>query len=218
MAEYKLYIGNKAYSSWSLRAWLPLKRTGAAFDEEVIPLREPDTAVAILRHSPSGRVPALEIGELVVWESIAIGELLAERHPEAGLWPDDRAARATARAVAAEMHSGFAALRRGLPFNVRVTAKPKSPVTPEIEADIARLVAIWTECRTRHGAGGSFLFGRFSIADAMFAPEIARLNTWGQQLPETAAAYAKAVLEMPEMKEWYAAATTEPWLVPEWEP
>lgn len=218
MADYKLYIGNKAYSSWSLRAWLPLRRIGVPFDEEVIPLRESDTSVAILRHSPSGRVPALEIGDLVVWESIAIGEYLAERHPEAGLWPEDRSARAMARSVAAEMHAGFAALRRSLPMNVRVTAKPKSPVTPEVEADADRMATVWTECRNRFGAEGPFLFGRFSIADAMFAPEVTRLTTWSFRLPDVAAGYARTILDMPEMKEWYAAALAEPWLIPEWEP
>src|SRR5260221_7646990 len=216
MTTYKLYIGNKNYSSWSLRAWLVLKQCGVPFEEEVVPLREADTRTAILRHSPSGKVPALEIDELVVCESIAIAESLAERFPEAKLWPAERAARAHARAISAEMHSGFPELRKAVPMNCRHPVKLKA-VTPSVQADVDRMVQIWTECRAQHGAEGPLLFGGFTIADAMFAPEIVRIAGAGLELPEPAAAYAAAVLALPAMAEWQAAAAAEPWLIPEWE-
>jgi glutathione S-transferase len=212
----KLIIGNKNYSSWSLRAWLVLKQCGVPFDEEVVPLREADTRTAILRHSPSGKVPALEIDALVICESIAIAESLAERFPEAKLWPAERAARAHARAISAEMHSGFPELRKAVPMNCRHPVKPKA-VTPGVQADVDRMVQIWTECRALHGADGPLLFGGFTIADAMFAPEVIRIAGAGLALPEPAAAYAAAVLALPAIAEWQAAAAAEPWLIPEWE-
>ncbi len=200
MTTYKLYIGNKNYSSWSLRAWLVLKQCGVPFEEEVVPLREADTRTAILRHSPSGKVPALEIDELVVCESIAIAESLAERFPEAKLWPAERAARAHARAISAEMHSGFPELRKAVPMNCRHPVKLKA-VTPSVQADVDRMAQIWTECRALHGAEGPLLFGGFTIADAMFAPEIIRITGAGLELPEPAAAYAAALLALPAIAE-----------------
>jgi glutathione S-transferase len=216
MTTYKLYIGNKNYSSWSLRAWLVLKQCGVPFEEEVVPLREADTRTAILRHSPSGKVPALEIDELVICESIAIAESLAERFPEAKLWPAERAARAHARAISAEMHSGFPELRKAVPMNCRHPVKLKA-VTPSVQADVDRMAQIWTECRALHGAEGPLLFGGFTIADAMFAPEIIRITGAGLELPEPAAAYAAALLALPAIAEWQVAAAAEPWLIPEWE-
>jgi glutathione S-transferase len=217
MADFRLYLGNKNYSSWSLRAWLVLKHCGVAFDEEVVPLREADTRTGILRHSPSGKLPALEVGsDLVVCESIAIGEFLAERFSSAKLWPEDRAARALARAVSAEMHSGFAELRKAVPFNCRHPAKPKS-LTEGVQADIDRLAQIWGECRTRFGADGALLFGHFTIADAMFAPEVIRIAGTGTALPEPAKTYAAAVMALPAIAEWQTAAAAEPWLIPEFE-
>jgi glutathione S-transferase len=216
MADYTLYLGNKNYSSWSLRAWLVMKQCGVAFDEEVVPLREADTPTAIRRHSPSGKLPALAVGELVICESIAIAEYLAERCPDAKLWPSDRVARALARAVSAEMHAGFAELRKAIPMNCRHPVKPKS-VTDLAQAEIARLTAIWVECRTRYGVGGPMLFGDFTIPDAMFAPEVLRLAGAGIELPPAAKLYVEALLALPAIAEWQTAAAAEPWLIPEWE-
>ena len=153
MADFTIYLGNKNYSSWSLRPWLALKQTGAEFEEVVIPLSEATTRATILSYSPSGRVPALKHVELTLWDSLAICEYLAESFPAAQLWPADAAARAVARAVSAEMHSGFAALRNHLPMNMR-SSFPNRGVTPEVQADINRITAIWRDCRKRFGGGG----------------------------------------------------------------
>lgn len=218
MAEITIYLGNKNYSSWSLRAWLALKRTGQPFEEVVIPLREPDTHETILRYSPSGLVPALKYGEITVWDSLAIMEYLAESFPEAALWPSEAERRAAARAISAEMHSGFEALRRNMPMNIR-SSFPGRGMTPEAQADINRITAIWRDCRRRSGAGagGGFLFGAFTIADAMFAPVVSRLRTYGVELDEVSRDYVAAVWECPEMQEWAAAAGDEPWIIPEFE-
>jgi len=216
MADYTLYLGNKNYSSWSLRAWLVMKQCGIAFDEEVVPLREADTRNAIRRHSPTGKLPALKSGDLVVCESIAIAEFLAERFPEAKLWPADRAARAAARAASAEMHAGFLELRKAVPMNCRHPVKPKS-LTEAVQADIDRMTGLWIDCRGRYGTGGGLLFGSFTIADAMFAPEAIRLAGAGVELPPLARDYVDALLALPALVEWQAAAAAEPWLIPEWE-
>jgi len=216
MADFTLYLGNKNYSSWSLRAWLVLKQCGVGFDEEVVPLREAGTRTAIRRHSPSGKLPALKVGELVVCESIAIAEYLAERFPDARLWPADRTARAVARAVSAELHAGFAELRKAVPMNCRHPVKLKSLTAP-VQADIDRLTGMWIDCRGRYGSGGGLLFGSFTIADAMFAPEAIRLSGAGVELPPLAKSYVDALLALPALAEWQAAAAAEPWLVPEWE-
>jgi glutathione S-transferase len=216
MADYTLYLGNKNYSSWSLRAWLVMKQCGVAFDEEVVPLREADTRNAIRRHSPSGKLPALKIGELVVCESIAIAEYLAERFPEAKLWPADRVARAAARAVSAEMHAGFVELRKAVPMNCRHPVKLKS-LTEPVQADIDRMTSLWIDCRGRYGSGGGLLFGGFTIADAMFVPEAIRLSGAAVELPPLAKDYVEALLALPALTEWQTAAAAEPWLVPEWE-
>ncbi len=218
MADYKLYLGNKNYSSWSLRAWLVMKQCGVPFDEEVVPLREADTQTAIMRHSPSGKLPALAVGDLVVWESVAIAEFLAERFPDAKLWPADRAARAAARACTAEMHAGFVELRKAMPMNCRHPVKPKS-VADAVQAEIERLTQIWVECRGRYGvrAGGALLFGAFTIADAMFAPEVIRLAGAGVALAPLAQTYVDTVLALPALAEWQDAAAAEPWLIPEFE-
>jgi glutathione S-transferase len=214
MAEFTIYLGNKNYSSWSLRPWLALKHTGAPFEEVVIPLGEPTTRATILSYSPSGRVPALKHGELTVWDSLAISEYLAERFPAAKLWPEDAAERAQARAISTEMHSGFAALRNHLPMNIR-SSFPHRGVTPEVQADINRIAAIWIQCRTRHAAGGPFLFGGFTIADAMYAPVVTRFRTYRIALEEMAQAYADAVWALPAMQEWAAAAKNEPMIIEE---
>jgi glutathione S-transferase len=214
MSAYTLIIGNKNYSSWSLRPWLAMKMAGASFREIVIPLRQPTTAADIVRHSPAGRVPILHDGEITVWESIAILEYLAEAMPEARLWPEDRKARATARAVSAEMHAGFVALRTHMPMNIRAS-KPGRGRTPEVEQDIRRIVALWEDCRACFDEGGPFLFGRFSNADAMYAPVVTRFNTYGVALHGEARAYADAILALPAMQEWFAAGKAEPWSMPE---
>lgn len=214
-AALTLIIGNKAYSSWSLRPWLALKQTGQPFEETVIPLRQPDTRARIGAVSPSGTVPVLiDRGaggaDVAVWDSLAVCEYVAERFPAARLWPDEAHARAVARSVAAEMHAGFAPLRTHMSMNLKERL-PGTGRTPEVEANIARITALWTDARARFGGGGDFLFGRFSIADAMFAPVVTRFDTYGVDLPPVARAYADAVLALPAMREWIAAARAEPW-------
>jgi glutathione S-transferase len=216
MADFTIYIANKNYSSWSLRGWLMLKQTGAAFEEVVIPLDEPNTRANILRHSPSGKVPALQHGAFTVWDSLAIGEYLAELFPQARLWPENRAARAIARAASAEMHSGFAALRSHLPMNVR-SSFPNRGVTPEAQADINRIAALWRDCRKRFGDGGDFLFGHFTIADAMYAPVVSRFRTYKIELEEETQRYADAVWALPAMQEWATAARNEPMIIEKYE-
>jgi len=218
MAEFTLVVGNKNYSSWSLRAWLALKASGATFEEVVVPLREADTRVTILRYSPSGKVPCLIHGAVTVWESLAIGEYLAELFPKAGLWPQNAAARAHARAIAAEMHAGFLALRRTLPMNIRAKPHPGFPLTEEAQAEVNRIEAIWRDTRDRFASdGGPYLFGRFSLADAMYAPVAARFATYPVALGEDATRYRDAVMGHPFMVEWRAAAEAEPWMIPAFE-
>jgi glutathione S-transferase len=212
MADFTLYIGNKNYSSWSLRGWLSLKATEAAFDEVLIKLHEPNTRTEALRHSPSGRVPALKHGEITVWESLAIGEYLAERFPKAKLWPGEIGARATARAVSTEMHAGFSALRTHFPMNIRSNF-PNRGSTPEVQADIDRITAIWHDCRNRFGKTGPFLFGTFTVADAMYAPVVSRFRTYKVELDAETQAYSDAVWSLPAMQEWAAAAKNEPWVI-----
>ena len=216
MADFTIYIANRNYSSWSLRAWLALKHTGAAFDEVLIPLREATTRPTLLRHSPSGRVPALHHGDLVVWESLAIGEYLAETFPTARLWPEDPKARAVARAASAEMHAGFAALRSHLPVNMR-SSFPNRGVTPEAQADINRVMALWRDCRKRFGGNGEFLFDHFTVADAMYAPVVSRFRTYKIELEEEAQRYADALWALPALQEWLAAARNEPMIIEEFE-
>ena len=208
MAQFSLVIGNKNYSSWSLRAWLMVKATAVRFDEVVIALDQADTRRRILEHSPAGKVPVLHAGGLVVHESLAIGEFLAERFPAARLWPDEGAARATARAVSAEMHAGFAVLRSELPMNCRGRF-PERPITPAVARDIDRITDIWRTCRADFGAGGGFLFGHFTIADAMFAPVVSRFATYAVELSEVCAAYAETVRARPAMQQWLADAAAE---------
>jgi glutathione S-transferase len=214
MGAFTLVIGNKNYSSWSLRPWLTMKMAGVAFEELVIPLRQDATVAEIARHSPGGKVPALRHGEIVVWESIAILEYIAEAFPEARLWPEEREARAVARAVSAEMHAGFVALRTHMPMNIRGSKSGRGR-TPEVEKDIRRIVALWEDCRGRFGAGGPFLFGAFGNADAMYAPLATRFTTYGVALEGAAGAYVETILALPPMREWFAAAKAEPWTIAE---
>jgi glutathione S-transferase len=208
MAKLTLVIGNKRYSSWSLRPWIALKQIGLPFREVQVFLRRPETKAEILKHSPSGKIPCLIEGELSVWDSLAILEYLNELKPEAQLWPRDRAARAYARSISAEMHSGFTALRQHLGMDLQ--REPQPGTWPaEASADIERVQAIWAECRTRHGAGGPFLFGHFTVADAMYAPVVTRFHRYGVRLDPALAAYRDAVLALPAMQEWTKAAQTE---------
>ncbi len=216
MADFTIYIGNKNYSSWSLRGWLMLKQTGASFEEVLVPLRETATRTTILRHSPSGRVPALHHGDRVIWETLAIGEYLAERFPEARLWPADPEARAVARSVSAEMHAGFSALRSHLPMNMRSNFAGRG-LTPEAQADVNRITALWRDCRKRFGAEGKLLFGHPTIADAMYAPVVSRFRTYRIELEEEAQRYADAVWALPALQEWATAAGHEPMVIEEFE-
>jgi glutathione S-transferase len=211
----RLIIGNKNYSSWSLRAWLPLKQCRIGFEEERIALFEPGYKQRILSHSPAGKVPVLIDGSTTVWESLAIGEYLAEKFPEFGLWPSAADLRARARCVSAEMHAGFASLRSAMPMNSR-SSYPGKGRSPEVDADIERVVAIWAECLQR--SGGPFLFGAFTLADAMFAPIATRLITYAVPVEARAQAYVEQIWNLPAMLEWRAAAAAETEVVTEDEP
>ena len=206
MAIPVLVIGNKNYSSWSLRPWLAMKLLGLAFEERRIALYRPESKTEILRASPSGKVPCLIDGETRVWDSLAILEYLAESRPE--LWPEARAARAHARSVSAEMHSGFPRLREHMSMNVRKRFPGKGRA-PEVPEEIARIVALWSDCRSRYGATGPYLFGRFTAADAMYAPVVLRFLTYEVELPPACRTYADAILALPAMREWIAAAERE---------
>ncbi len=210
-----LVIANRNYSSWSLRAWLALKHTGAAFDEIVIPLYQPNTTEEIRRHSPSGQVPVLRDGDVVVWDSLAICEFLAERFPEARLWPEDPVARAHARSVSAEMHSGFPSIRQNLGVNIR--ARKSRELDADTEREVARVVALWSEARTRFGAGGPYLYGHFTTADAMYAPLVTRFVTWGLELTGAAAEYVRTIMALPSMQAWIDLARKEPWSIPQYD-
>lgn len=209
----KLVIGNKNYSSWSLRAWLVARASGIAFEEVLIDLDTPDFRARVAEHSPAHRVPVLVDGAVTVWDSLAIAEYLAEAAPAAGLWPENRAARAHARAISAEMHAGFQALRGHLPMNIRRPVA-RRPLTPDAAGDVARIAAIIAAARADHGAGGPFLFGRFSIADAFYAPVTSRLVTYDVPLDAPTAAYVAAIHAHPAMVEWCDAARAETHVVP----
>jgi glutathione S-transferase len=208
----KLIIGNKNYSSWSLRPWIAMKVAGIPFEEEVISLDDPDFKDRVLKVSPTGKVPALVDGEIHVWESLAILDHLSERFPQSALWPADLAERAHARAVAAEMHAGFGPLRRHCPMNMWRTVRARE-LPPEVAADVARVEALWTDCRTRFGRGGKFLFGGFGAADAMYAPIVSRFHTYGIEVGAVARAYMDAVMRLPAWSEWRNAALREPWVL-----
>ena len=217
MAETTIYLGNKNYSSWSLRGWLALKQARIPFKEVVICLNQEDSAEKIRRHSPSGKVPCLVHEGRAVWESLAIGEYLAERFPAAKLWPTDLEARVHARCVSTEMHAGFLKLRQNMPMDMRSDLEKKSRVSiPEVARDVRRIMAIWRECRERYGSRGAhgdgpFLYGGFSMADAMFAPVTTRFLTYGVPMDETCEAYVDAVRTWPAMAEWGRDSKREEW-------
>lgn len=204
----KLIIGDKNYSSWSMRPWVLMKHAGIPFDEVLIELQQPDTTERIRAHSQSGKVPCLVTdGGEAIWESLAIAETLAERYPELALWPRDAAARAHARAISSEMHGGFGELRSSMSMNIRAQ-RPGACATPGALADIARIEAIWRDCLTRYE--GPFLFGAsFGIADAMYAPVVMRFFTYVPPLAETTRAYMERVAAVPAVREWVEAARRE---------
>jgi glutathione S-transferase len=214
MTSCTLIIGNRNYSSWSLRGWLAASLSGIAFETELVRLSEPDSQAALLRHSPAGKVPVLRHGERVIWDSLAIIEYLAELCPDAGLWPADPDARAPARSITAEMHAGFGGLRANMPMNLR-KALPGKGRGPGVAEDIARITAIWRDARSRFGQDGPFLFGRYSAADAMYTPVASRFRTYGVELDSASQAYADAVLTWPAFLAWQSAALEEPWIIPE---
>lgn len=203
----KLVIGDHNFSSWSLRPWLALKQVGLPFEEISIRLRQTTTKTDILKYSPSAKVPCLIDGETLVWESLAICEYLAEIAPT--LWPSERKARAEARAIASEMHAGFPSLRQEMPLDVR-TSLPRPQLSPEAKADVARVIAIWEDCRRRYGLKGPFLFGHFTNADAMYAPVVFRFQTYRIELPEASRRWSDTMLALPAMQEWRQVATAEP--------
>ena len=205
-----LVIANKCYSSWSLRPWLLMKQLGIPFDEIVIPLDLPDTKAKVLAHSPAGKVPILVDGDVTVWESIAIMEYIGDAF--APVWPSDRGARAMARSVAAEMHAGFPALRSACPMNLGRKYAPKDR-GEAVARDVARFSEIVRQARERVRAGGPFLFGAFSAADAMYAPLATRLDTYSIAIDATTRAYVDAILALPAFQEWRSAALKEEWIV-----
>ena len=212
----KLVIANKLYSSWSLRPWMVLRAAGIPFEEIQIPLRRDDSKARVLEHSPSGKVPALIDGDQVIWESLAIIEYLAESHPGTAIWPENRAARAHARAVSSEMHSGFQALRAGCPMNLG--ARFKAPeMTDAMSACVSRIEEIWADTLARFGGEGPYLYGAFSAADAMYAPVASRLETY--QIPVSAGSrtYMNAIFAHRAFQDWRTAALAEPWTIPDYD-
>lgn len=202
---FELYIGNKNYSSWSLRPWLLMKHFAIPFAEHMVSVAGRDYNVALKPVAGNARVPCLHDDGFQVWESIAIAEYLAERHP--AMWPADAQARARARSISAEMHAGFVSLRTAMPMNLKLKGKPP---TPEVQRDIDRVIEIWEEARTRFATGdGPYLFGDFSVADAMYAPVVWRLHIYNVPLPPLAAAYSEAMRAHPAMQAWYAAGILE---------
>jgi glutathione S-transferase len=203
-----LTMGNKNYSSWSLRPWLLMKHVGLEFSERVIPLDTPEFAREVAAASPSRRVPVLRHGALLLWDSLAICEYACELAGRG--WPAAREARAMARAVCAEMHSGFSKLRSQWPMNARATGRMTAP-SPERSAEISRIEDLWADCRSRFGAGGSWLFGEYSVADAMYAPVVLRLRTYGARVRDATAEYMATVLADAHLRAWLAAAAAESW-------
>jgi len=212
----KLVIGNKNYSSWSFRPWIAMRVAGLTFDEEVISLYVEGSREQILKHSPGGKVPILIDGGTHVWESLAILEYLAEAFPSAGIWPSDRAARTHARAISTEMHAGFAALREecGMSF---WRPPERRALSADALANIARIQEIWTSARARYGAGGPFLFGKFTAADAMYAPIVQRFATYQVDVSAPVKAYMQAMTALPGWQEWRGAALRETWVIPKFE-
>lgn len=212
----KLIIGNKNYSSWSMRPWIAMKVANIPFEETVISLDAPNFKQVVGPVSGTGKVPVLIDGDVLVWESLAILEYLAEKFPDARLWPAGSTERAFARAISNEMHAGFLPLRRLMPMNMWRPVMRRE-LTPEAAGNIKRVEAMWAECRALYGqkSGEAFLFGRFGAADAMYAPVVARLHTYGIDVGVTTRVYMDAVMALPAWQEWYAAAIKETWVLAE---
>ena len=218
--KVQLVIGNKNYSSWSMRPWVLLRQAQIPFEEVQLKFDESDGGLRVAgieKFSAAGKVPVLMIDGEPVWDSLAIAETVAEMHPEKHLWPDDAVARRVARSACAEMHSGFQAMRSRMPMNIR-SRYPGKGLTPESQKDIDRIVALWTECRERFGGAGSLLFGRFSVADAFFAPVVMRFYAYAVKVPRVAQEYCEAVQALAAVREWCDAARRETQFVAEDEP
>ncbi len=212
----KLVVANKAYSSWSLRPWILLAHFKIPFEDVTIPLDQPDTRKRILVHSPNGKCPSLHDGPISVWESLAIVDYVAEKYPDKPIWPKPKAARALARSLSAEMHASFQALRNHCPTNFRRPVK-KRELTSEVEADVARIEAAWAGARKEFGKAGPFLFGRFSAADAMFAPVVNRFHVYDVPVKRATRGYMDAIMELPAWKAWINDAEAEPWRIEHYE-
>jgi glutathione S-transferase len=213
MSKLHLIIGNKNYSSWSLRPWMAMSVAGLPFQETVVPLDTPETAALIAQHSKAGRVPVLHHGSLAIWESLAILEYLAETFPQKNFWPKTKSARAVARAVSNEMHAGFSALRNACPMNLRRPRK-RVPFSDALLKDVARIETIWRECRKSFSRGGKFLFGKFCNADAMFAPVVTRFDTFDVPVADDTREYMANVMGTEAFRSWKEAALKESWTVP----
>ena len=214
--DLHLILANKAYSSWSMRPWIAMKVAGLPFRETTISLGQDATSTEIKKHSAAGKVPVLKHGDITVWDSLAILDYLADAFYDRHWWPSDPHARAMARSISAEMHSGFQALRSNMPMNVR-RHWPERGRAPGVAEDVARITTIWREARARFGQEGPFLFGRFSHADAMYAPVVTRFKTYVVDVDPASQAYCDAILALPAMREWYDLAAKEPWVIEKYE-
>jgi glutathione S-transferase len=215
MSGFHLILGNKNYSSWSLRPWILMRHLGVQFDETIVPLDTPQFKDEIAHYGPTGRVPVLQHGAVTVWDSLAICEYIAEVTGRG--WPTSAAARAMARSVSAEMHSGFGELRSQWPM-IATARRPATSRTPGLDADIARIEALWGDCRARFGGtGGPWLFGDYSVADAMYAPVVLRFNTYGTPRSQVAREYVATTLEDASLQSWLQAAKDEPWKLAKYE-
>jgi glutathione S-transferase len=208
----KLILANKAYSSWSLRPWILLAQLKIPFEEVIIPMDQPETRANMLKYAPTGKCPSLQDGKIAIWESLAIIEYLAEAYPEKTVWPKGKAARAHARSLASEMHAGFVALRQTCPTNFRRPVRAIA-LSDDVRGDVARIEAAWAHARATFGRGGPFLFGRFSAADAMFAPVVNRLHAYDVSVSTQTRAYMEAIMALPAWKAWIADAHAEPWRI-----
>ena len=211
-----LVIANKRYSSWSLRPWLAMTHFSVPFDEIVIPLKQESSSSQIMEHSPAGKVPVLHHGDITVWESLAILDYLADAFYDRPWWPMDPHAKAHARTIAAEMHAGFGALRAAMPMNLAKTYEPRQ-WDEAVSKDVARVQELWRNARANFGRDGDFLFGPFTIADAMYAPVVTRFKTYAITMDEVSSAYADAILALPAMQKWVVEAAEEPWTIEEYD-
>jgi glutathione S-transferase len=208
----KLVVTNKTYSSWSLRPWILLAQLKIPFEEVVVPMDQPDSRANMLKYAPTGKCPSLHDGKIAVWESLAIIEYVAAAYPEKTIWPKGKAARAHARSLASEIHAGFGALRQACPTNFRRPVRA-IPLSDEVRADVARIEAAFAHARAAFGKGGPFLFGRFSAADAMFAPVVNRFHVYDVPVSKATRAYMEAMMGLPAWKAWIADAHAEPWRI-----